>query len=74
MSEKHPSFRRKVNLDSLGEKLNSTVDLSLIEFNLSLSFEERLINHQRALETIHELLKARKQIYGESKPSSETPA
>ena len=39
---------------------------SLIDYNLSLSYEERLINHQNALETLNELIKARKQIYGES--------
>ncbi|MEK6772852.1 MAG: hypothetical protein AABY64_02830 [Bdellovibrionota bacterium] len=43
----------------------SNIDVSLIEYNLSLSEEERLINHQRALDTVNELIKARKQIYGE---------
>ena len=48
------------------------VDISLIEYNLSLSPEERLLNHQRALDTVNELLKAREQVYGELKSSSET--
>ncbi len=42
------------------------IDMSLIEFNLSLKVEERLLNHQNSLDTINELIKARKQIYGES--------
>lgn len=46
-------------------------DLTLIEHNLSLPPEERLLNHQRALDTLNELIKARKLIYGESDPSSE---
>ncbi len=57
------------------ENLSSTADeLSLIEYNLSLTPEERLLNHQRALDTVNEILKARKQVYGEFEPSSETPA
>lgn len=44
----------------------------LLDFNLSLTYEERLLNHQRALDTIKELIKARKQIYGELEFTSET--
>ena len=44
---------------------------SLISFNLSLSPEEKLLNHQRALETINEIIKARDQIYGEFKSTPE---
>ncbi len=44
---------------------------SLIDYNLSLNPEQRLINHQRALDTINELKKAGKKLYGESYPSSE---
>ena len=47
-------------------------DRSLIDYNLSLTVEERALNHQRALDSINELIKAREQIYGEPKPSSET--
>lgn len=47
-------------------------EISLIEYNLSLSYEERLINHQRALDSVNEIIKARKQVYGESEPSAET--
>ena len=39
--------------------------LRLLDYNLSLTPEERLLNHQRALDTVNELLKARKQVYGE---------
>lgn len=49
-------------------------DFDLIDFNLSLSYEERLLNHQRSLDTITELLKARAQIYGESESSTQTPS
>jgi hypothetical protein len=45
----------------------------LIEFNLSLTHEERLINHERALATLNELKKARALIYGELDTSSQTP-
>lgn len=44
----------------------------LLDYNLSLPPEERLLNHQRALDTINELIKARKQIYGGLEPPSET--
>jgi hypothetical protein len=37
-----------------------TMDVSLIEYNLSLTPEERIINHQGAFETFQELVKARK--------------
>jgi hypothetical protein len=43
---------------------------SMINFNLALTPEERLLNHQRALETINEIIKAREQLYGESKPTA----
>ncbi len=41
------------------------IDLTLLEYNLSLSYEERLANHQRAFEILQEILKARKALYGE---------
>ncbi len=47
---------------------NSNIDVNLIQFNLSLSYEDRVKNHQRALDSINEILKARKQVYGESQP------
>lgn len=34
-------------------------DISLIEYNLSLSYEERLLQHQEALNIIYEIEKAR---------------
>lgn len=40
---------------------------SLISFNLSLTPEEKLLNHQRALETINEIIRAREELYGELK-------
>jgi hypothetical protein len=46
-------------------------DVSLIEYNLSLTYEERLENHQRAFELLQEILKARKELYGESEPPPE---
>jgi hypothetical protein len=46
-------------------------DASILEYNLSLSLEKRLENHQRALDLFNELLKARKELYGESESSPE---
>jgi hypothetical protein len=43
------------------------VDTSILDYNLSLTPEERLINHQRSFEILQEILKARKAIYGELK-------
>ncbi|OYZ21431.1 MAG: hypothetical protein B7Y39_09200 [Bdellovibrio sp. 28-41-41] len=64
-----------MNNEKLSPQLASpALDLSLIEFNLSLTPEERLLNHQRALETINELIKAREQIYGKSQFTFETPS
>lgn len=71
MPQKTPPLEQKPNQS---EQSKETIDVSLIEYNLSLTPEERLLNHQRALETINELIKARKQIYGESESSSETPS
>ncbi len=48
------------------------VDESLLEYNLSLSYEERLENHQRALELLMEILKAHKELYGEPEPPPPT--
>lgn len=40
-------------------------DGSLIQFNLTLTPEQRLLNHQRALDTLDEILKAREKIISE---------
>lgn len=48
------------------------LDMSLLEYNLSLTFEERLENHQRALALLAEILKARQELYGESQSSPQT--
>lgn len=47
--------------------ITTDVDVTLLEFNLSLSYEERLNNHQRAFEILQEIIKARKTLYGELK-------
>ena len=52
----------------------SVTENELIDFNLSLTPEERLLNHERALAMINEIKKARALIYGEPDTSSETPA
>ena len=46
-----------------GEAKKYGIDLSLLEINLSLSFEERLQRHQAALELVQELEKAREILY-----------
>lgn len=76
MSDKNQNSEKNKIDTKLSESLgnSSSMDPSLIEFNLSLTPEERLLNHQKALDTINELIKARKQIYGESQPSSKTPS
>lgn len=47
------------------------VDSSLLDFSLSLSFEERLLFHERARQTIEALKAAGKEIYNESQQSPE---
>ena len=47
------------------------VDISLLEYNLSLSPQERLINHQRALDTFNVLRKAGEVLNGESNSALE---
>lgn len=41
------------------EKEKADIDIDQIDFNLSLSFDERMQYHQSALDLILELLKAR---------------
>lgn len=45
---------------------NSEFDISLLEYNLSLSPEKRLENHDQALALYMELLEARKQLHAKS--------
>ncbi len=47
------------------------VDESLLAYTVSLSYEERLLQHERARQTIRELQNARKAIYGEPEQSPE---
>ena len=47
------------------------IDESLLAYTLSLSYEERLLQHERARQTIRELQNARKAIYGEPEQSPE---
>lgn len=47
--------------------LNNDIDLSMIEYNLSLTPEERLNKHQHAFETLQEILKAREELNAKSK-------
>lgn len=56
------------------QELNFAIgcDVSLLEYNLSLTPDERVEHHQRALELLNEVLKARRELYGESKSSPET--
>ena len=60
--------------EDIKEIVSKAEPQDLLDYNLSLTPEERLLNHQRALDTINELIKARKQIYGELESSSETTA
>ena len=63
-SSEASSLESKENLEEWDKQ--SRDEIALIEYNLSLSYEERLLNHQRALDTVNELIEARKQLYGES--------
>ena len=56
------------------ESENELSDDMLVEYNLSLTIDQRLLNHQMALETFNELKRARQQIYGEFEFTSEAPA
>lgn len=47
-------------------QMNPEFDVSLIEYNLTLTPEKRLENHDQALSLFHELLKARKQLDAKS--------
>lgn len=41
------------------QKKTDEIDCSLLEYNLTLTHEQRLENHQRAFELVQELIKAR---------------
>lgn len=63
-------YCRFMNSDQSQNELAETysdLDLPLLIRNLSLSFEERLIEHQRALDLLMELSKAGLQFYAKSK-------
>ena len=47
------------------------IELSQLEYNLSLTVEERLINHQRALDIYFEMKKVHEELYGQ-KPQQPT--
>lgn len=49
------------------------VDKSLLEHNLSLNYEERLRQHQRALDMVEELQKAGRRFYEELRESPQNP-
>ena len=49
---------------------NTEIDISILEGNLELSFEERLIQHQNALEILLEIEKARDQLHEKSQQST----
>jgi len=46
--------------------LEQNIDISAISYNLSISIEDRLNQHQAALETVLELEKVHKKIYEKS--------
>ncbi|MDZ4677743.1 MAG: hypothetical protein SGI74_09560 [Oligoflexia bacterium] len=54
--------------------LDKDIDLSVIQYNLSITPEERLINHQLAFETLQEILKAREELYAKSEHPTQDPA
>ncbi len=64
------------NADSESSDIKKKQDKSadLIDHNLTLSHEQRLVQHQNALDTINELIRAREQLYGKSQSSTQTPS
>ncbi len=50
---------------------HSDIDISLLESNLDLTLEQRLIQHQRALDIFFEIEKAREQLNEGSQQPSE---
>lgn len=50
------------------------LDISLIEYNLNLSYEKRYFNHERALEIVRELQLASQKIYGSKDKPTSNPA
>lgn len=44
------------------------IDTSLVAYNLTLSYEKRIEQHERSLELLREVLKAREKIYGTDAP------
>jgi hypothetical protein len=67
MLKKDKNLMAKDNkIDLTDKKYEFQNDLSLIDYNLSLSYEDRLLLHQKALDSVNELIRARKQLYGES--------
>lgn len=50
------------------------LDLSLIEYNLNLSYEKRYLNHERALEIVRQLQLASQEIYGSKNKPASNPA
>lgn len=47
------------------------IDTSLLQSNLELSYEERMDQHESALDFLLEILQAKEQIYG--KPQKDNP-
>ena len=48
----------------------SSIDISLIEHNLTLSYEERIEAHEAALQLVSDLKKAGQQYYAQQSQSS----
>jgi len=63
----------KLNKKSTLGLPSQPVEHSLVDHNLSLTHEERLIQHQNALDTINILIKAREQLYGKPQSSAQAP-
>lgn len=53
---------------------DSDIDISMIEKNLTLTPEERVLDHQRALEILLEIERARKKMigHGSNQPTQTT--
>ncbi len=48
------------------------IDVDLLRHQLTLSYEERISRHQRALELYQEIIKAREKLYGKTSPTAQS--
>lgn len=63
----------KLAADVIAEAERAGFDLSLLELNLNLSPEERLLRHDGALESAQMMREAGRALYAQASPDSPPP-